>query len=234
MPLPAPVRSAAEFAFRTAGARFRSSKRVTRWVFGLELTSRERPVLWDLALLALRAELPRAIGDARRVLEVGTGEVGVLSLVVARALPSLDVHAVDVNPQFVDCAHENAVQNGAQVRFFVSDLFSDVTGRYDVIFSAPPYVPRAWGDAHRHRGGDPECVWDGGEDGLDVVRRLATDAPAHLAPGGRLLIATSDFYHRPDEVRPAFEGYHVESRRPSAWNPTRLWVLTRAPSGDPR
>jgi len=167
------------------------------------------------------------MGDAQRVLEVGTGEVGVLSLVVARALPWLDVHAVDVNPHFVECAHENAVRNGVRVNFFVSDLFNGVNGDFDVIYSAPPYVPRAWGEAHRHRGGDPNCVWDGGEDGLDLVRRLAADAPAYLAPGGRLLIATSDFYHHPDDVLPAFGGYDVESRRPSAWNPTRLWVLSR-------
>lgn len=106
----------------------------------------------------------------------------------------LDVTAADVDPVAVTCARRNLP--GARV--LRSDLFADVPadlrGRVDVLTANVPYVPTAAlplmpREAREH---EPPRTLDGGVDGLDVLRRVAREAPAWLAPGGTLLVETSE------------------------------------------
>lgn len=104
------------------------------------------------------------------------------------------VTAADVDPVAVACARGNLP--GARV--LVSDLFDavpdDLRGRVDVLTANVPYVPT---DAlalmpREAREHEPTRSLDGGADGLAVLRRVATAAPGWLAPGGTLLVETSE------------------------------------------
>ncbi|MBP2707945.1 putative protein N(5)-glutamine methyltransferase [Microbispora sp. RL4-1S] len=107
-----------------------------------------------------------------------------------------DLHAVDVDPVAVRCARRNLAALGGRVH--EGDLFAalpdDLRGRVDIAIASPPYVPT---DAIRllppeARVHEPRVALDGGADGLDVVRRLAAQAPQWLALGGRLFVETSE------------------------------------------
>jgi release factor glutamine methyltransferase len=115
-------------------------------------------------------------------LEVGTG-TGFVALQNARANPSNRVLGVDVNPKAVSCAKENAKANGIRnAEFLVSDLFSNVQGKFGTIAFNPPYLG-ADGDSTAL---DGNLVDDG------VVLRFLQEFPHHLAPGGRMYIVLSD------------------------------------------
>ncbi|GGK37415.1 methylase [Pilimelia terevasa] len=122
----------------------------------------------------------------------GTGAVGA-AVVAARRRP-VTLHAVDIDAAAVDCARANLGRRG---RVYRGDLFAPLPahlrGRVDVITANAPYVPTgALGtlpaEARDH---EPRAALDGGADGLDIQRRIAAQAGAWLAPGGRLLLETS-------------------------------------------
>lgn len=123
----------------------------------------------------------------------GSGAVGA---VVATTVGDVDVHAVDVHPAAATCARRNLAAAGGRV--YVGDLFAPLParlrGRIDVLVANAPYVPSDAirllpPEARRH---EPRVALDGGADGLDVLRRVVGEAPDWLAPGGRLLVESSE------------------------------------------
>jgi release factor glutamine methyltransferase len=122
----------------------------------------------------------------------GSGAVGTA---LAAALDPVELYAVDIDPAAVRCARRNVAAAGGQV--YEGDLYeplpATLRGRVDVLVANAPYVPTEEvgllpPEARMH---EPRVALDGGADGLDVLRRVATAAPAWLAPGGHLLVETS-------------------------------------------
>ncbi|MGW2169596.1 putative protein N(5)-glutamine methyltransferase [Streptomyces sp. NPDC001705] len=123
----------------------------------------------------------------------GSGAVGAA---LAAALDRPEVHAADVDPAAVRCARGNLADAGGRV--YAGDLFDALPGalrgRVDILAANVPYVPTAEvallpAEARDH---EPLVALDGGADGLDVLRRVAAEAPRWLAPGGCLLVETSE------------------------------------------
>jgi release factor glutamine methyltransferase len=137
----------------------------------------------------LAGALAEEVGARRcSVLDVCTGS-GALAVTAARRGAEA-VTAVDVSRRAVLTTRLNARLNGVRVRAVRSDLFAALgDARFDVIVSNPPYVP-APSDALPTRG--PARAWDAGRDGRVVIDRLIREAPAHLRPGGVLLMVHSD------------------------------------------
>jgi release factor glutamine methyltransferase len=121
------------------------------------------------------------------VLEVFTGS-GALAVAAAHE-GAREVTAVDVSRRALVTAWINARRNGARVRLRRGDLFAPVAGeRFDLILANPPYVPSP--DDALPRAGASRA-WEGGGDGRRLLDRLIAEAPAHLAPGGTLLLVQS-------------------------------------------
>jgi release factor glutamine methyltransferase len=122
-----------------------------------------------------------------RVLDLCTGS-GALA-VCAALRGAREVTAVDVSRRAVLSARLNARANGVRVRATRGDLF-DAVGprRFHAIVSNPPYVP-----AHRDTlpSAGPQRAWDAGHDGRVLLDRICTQAPAHLEPGGFVLLVQS-------------------------------------------
>ena len=123
----------------------------------------------------------------------GSGAVGAA---LVAALDRVELYAVDVDPAAVRCARRNVAAAGGQV--YEGDLYeplpATLRGRVDVLVANAPYVPTdAVGllppEARIH---EPRVALDGGADGLDVLRRVTAAAPPWLAPGGHLLVETSE------------------------------------------
>ena len=126
-----------------------------------------------------------------RCLDLGTGS-GVLAVCLARYLPFAAVTAVDISPNALDLARENAVLNGVadRVAFVESDWFANVSGVFDLIVSNPPYVETgALGDLSPEvRDHEPHVALDGGKSGIEHIARLISGTAAHLERGGHLLL----------------------------------------------
>jgi release factor glutamine methyltransferase len=123
---------------------------------------------------------------APRVLDLGTGS-GAIALALQNARHDAQVDAVDASADALAVAQANALRLGLPVRFAQADWLAGAGSGYTVIASNPPYI--AAGDPHlptlRH---EPASALVAGADGLDDIRRIVRDAPAHLAEGGWLLL----------------------------------------------
>jgi len=145
-------------------------------------------------LARLAVSLARVAGRRPVVVELCCG-VAPIAAVVLAALDSVEVIAADIDPVAVEYARRNLGPRGlALVGDLDAPLPPAVRGRVDVLAVNTPYVPtEAIGalppEARDH---EPRRALDGGADGLDVQRRLAEVAFALLAPGGHVLVETSE------------------------------------------
>ena len=123
----------------------------------------------------------------------GSGAVGAA---LAAALDPAELYATDIDPAAVRCARRNLAAAGGHV--YAGDLFEPLPtalhGRVGILAANVPYVPTGDvallpAEARLH---EPRVALDGGGDGLDVLRRVAAQAPLWLAPGGSLLVEISE------------------------------------------
>ena len=125
-----------------------------------------------------------------RIADVGTGS-GAIALALAHALPLAQVDALDISPEALMVAAENARALGLEnrVRFLQSDLLEAVKEqRYDCVVSNPPYVASGEELEPQVALWEPHRALFAGPDGLDVYRRLLPAAAAQLGPGGLLAL----------------------------------------------
>lgn len=126
------------------------------------------------------------------IVDIGTG-TGCVAIVLASRLPKARLVAVDISPEALAVARENAKRLGfaERVEFRQGDLLVPVGElRPDLIVSNPPYIPTAdlAGLEPGVRDHEPNLALDGGPDGLRLIDRLAREAFPLLAPGGKLLV----------------------------------------------
>jgi release factor glutamine methyltransferase len=210
--------------------RARRSPAMTRLLFGVDAPGATGQAHWDLTTLVLRSALDRLATPGVRMLEMGCGEVGVLSIHAARR-HAATVLAADVSADAVVAARQSFARNDVAVETRVSDLFGAIRPDevFDLIVFNPPYVPTSSGAA-RHLA-EPPRVWDGGADGADVIRRFLAEARGRLAPRTRVLLGFN--------ARHVGEGVvaaEVASRRLALlgrvarwWSPSVVFVIGPAP-----
>ncbi|WP_151481958.1 putative protein N(5)-glutamine methyltransferase [Streptomyces albicerus] len=122
----------------------------------------------------------------------GSGAVGAA---LAASLPGAELHAADIDPAAVRCARRNV---GGRGHVYEGDLFEPLPrtlrGRVGVLAANVPYVPTEEVELlpPEARDHEPLVALDGGGDGLDILRRVAAEAPEWLTPGGSLLVETSE------------------------------------------
>lgn len=161
------------------------------WRFDLEVTPAtliprpETERLVELALQRLPTDRPL------RLLDLGTGS-GAIALALAYERPQARLVAVERSAAAAAVARRNAAALGLDDRVEVreGDWFAPVAGEgFDLIASNPPYIEAD--DPHLDQGDlrfEPRSALAAGSDGLDDLRRIAAQAPAHLHPGGWLLV----------------------------------------------
>lgn len=121
---------------------------------------------------------------------------GALGAALAAVQERIELHASDIDPAAVRCALRNVTAAGGHV--YEGDLYeplpATLRGRVDILVANVPYVPTEVirmlpPEARIH---EARVALDGGVDGLNVQRRVAAAAPEWLAPGGHLLVETSE------------------------------------------
>lgn len=192
-----------EAAPRLAGmARRRASREPlsrilgTRWFYGQMFrlnaaTLDPRPETEHLVEGVLHALTPEKRAAPLRLLDLGTGS-GIILITLVLHLPEATGLGVDIAPDAVEMACENAgrLGLGARATFRINDLFAGIDERFDIIVSNPPYIPSAClpGLMPEVQNHDPALALDGGADGLDFYRRIIAGAKDHLKPGGLIAL----------------------------------------------
>jgi release factor glutamine methyltransferase len=135
-----------------------------------------------------------------RILDLGTG-TGAIALALAQALPGATVTAVDVSPEALALARENAAALGLaeRVTFVCSDWFAALAPdcRFELIVGNPPYLSaeETAQTAAEVRDHEPHLALTSPDGGLADLREIVAGAPRFLAPDGRLALETGIAHH---------------------------------------
>ena len=181
-----------------------------------------RSFISELLRERLRPWLQRPV---RRALDLCTGS-GCLALLTAQAFPKARVDASDISRDALAVASINIrkYRLGRRVRTVRSNLFKSLkNGTYDLIVTNPPYV-----DARAMRRLPPEYDYEprlalaAGADGLDLVRRILSQARKHLAPGGLLVCEVGDAHRALERAYP-----RIQFTWPQTSDPGTVFILGR-------
>jgi release factor glutamine methyltransferase len=165
---------------------------------------------WNFLSSLVKEQVKPCESDIRkaRALDYGTGS-GCLAVTLAIKCPRAAIDALDISPNSIEVARQNASQHGAAERicFWVGDGLGALPGgsTFDLIISNPPYIPSKEIQSLQPevRDFDPRQALDGGPDGLDQYRRLAAGARRLLRSGGKLMLEIGDC--QSDSVRDLLE-----------------------------
>jgi release factor glutamine methyltransferase len=178
---------------------------------------------------------PRASSNEHRpstVLDFGTGS-GCLAVAVALKCPSARVQALDVSPEALELARQNALRHQVadRIEFLLGDGFSVVPkeSRFDLIVSNPPYIPSGelstlQPEVREH---EPRRALDGGPDGLAYFRRLASEAGPFLQRDARLMVEFGDGQEAAVAELFRVENWVVEAIREDYTHRPRIMVARR-------
>ena len=174
----------------------------TREFCGLRFTCDERALIprpeTELLVEAALEKLPsqNSLLKTYTIADLGTGS-GCIAISLAHALPDAEIYATDISPAALELARENAVANGVDARIhFLSGIENDWAAPLkeyslpcDLIVSNPPYIPREEIEILpcEIRDYEPHRALDGGSDGLDCYRQIASQCQTLLKPDGALM-----------------------------------------------
>lgn len=121
------------------------------------------------------------------------GGAGAIAAAISERVPEAEVWAADIDPVAVACARQNLPPERVVEGDLYDALPADLRGRIDVVVVNAPYVPTdaIAGMPSEARDHEPRVALDGGADGLDLHRRVFTEAGPWLASGGAVVIETS-------------------------------------------
>ena len=158
--------------------------------FGMQLKVDERvliprPETEELVELILD-ENPK---ENLKVLDIGTGS-GAIALALAKNRPDWTITAADISQDALDLAIENTNNQGLTLFFIKSNCFSEISSKYDIIVSNPPYISR---EDQEEVGlnvlhSEPHLALFADEDGLAIYRRIAEEAKDYLNDGGKIYL----------------------------------------------
>ena len=158
--------------------------------FGMQLKVDERvliprPETEELVELILTENPEKNL----KVLDIGTGS-GAIALALAKNRPDWSVTAADISQEALELATENAKSQDLDLTFIRTDCFSEISAKYDIIVSNPPYISRAdeveVGLNVLHS--EPHLALFADEDGLAIYRRIAEDSKDYLNDGGKIYL----------------------------------------------
>jgi methylase of polypeptide subunit release factors len=180
-------------------------------------------VTWDMTSLCMKRALDdHCPGGRFRFLDMGCGQVALFAQYVKTTHPGAVVTAVDLYDDFAATSRFNVERNGLAIDVRTGDLFDGLDGTFDLIAANPPYYPEPEHVTH-----DYARARYAGPDGTDAIRRFLEQAPAHLAPSGKVLLGFASTIvplSRCSQLAEA-AGFTVESVVRRRLNPARVLVL---------
>ena len=149
----------------------------------------------------------------RSVLDLCTGN-GSLAVIAAMAYPEIVVDASDISPDALAVARINVERHrlGSRITLLESDLYTNVRGPYDLIVCNPPYVnARSMAALPAEYNAEPALALAGGDDGMDLVRRVVREASSHMTADAVLVLEIGNERRHFDRAFPRLEVAWLET-----------------------
>jgi len=146
--------------------------------------------------------IARKMKKVPRILDICTGS-GAIAISVSKNVEA-EIVASDISENALKIAQKNAVNNQTKIKFFQSDMFENVSGKFDIIVSNPPYIEtEIIKDLSEEVQKEPKLALDGGKDGLDFYKILADKSREFLENDG--ILAVEIGYNQKEEAIKLFK-----------------------------
>lgn len=146
-----------------------------------------------------------------QILDIGTGS-GAIAISLKSARPDWHVTASDISSEALQLAKENSERKQVSLDFIESDVFNQISGKFDVIISNPPYI--AYDDEGEVGvnvlASEPHLALFADEDGFAIYRRIIEGANTHLTENGKLYFEIG--YKQGDGMRRLLAQHFPEKR----------------------
>lgn len=148
------------------------------------------------------------------ILDLGTGS-GCIAISLAKALPDVEIIGIDSSNEALEIASKNAEQFKVSDRckFILGNMFEELSKqKFDLIISNPPYIPTKVIETLQPeiRDWEPRQALDGGQDGLDHIRKILKEGPKHLKENGFLMLEFGE--DQADEIDRLAKSIHLKTQ----------------------
>lgn len=173
----------------------RSSRIICYYLFGFFPSPKNRKTLWDSTSLLFRRGLKKWVINHNEVLEIGTGDIGLLSNFLLQRR-KVNITAIDICNEFIINSKNNQKKQTG-ITFLQSNLFSalDKRKKFDIIFSNPPYIKTSQikpkNHIKYHGFTNKEMLFhasDGGTNGIQLISKIINESVSFFKKGGSLLL----------------------------------------------
>ena len=138
------------------------------------------------------------------IIDLGCGS-GVIGLTLEKKVSTKTVDLIDISPKALEVVHKNCGNLNSKANLIKSDMFTNVTKKYDVIISNPPYIKTTEEIEKIVKNNEPELALYAGEDGLDCYRKILKDIDKHMKD--KCLVAFEIGHTQADDIKKIIENY---------------------------
>ena len=167
----------------------RSSKFFTQLIWGIKIDTKLHNTFWNLTTLVLKKEIIN-MKNKKKYLDMGCGQFAILGQYFKKNNPSSEVTSVDIYEKFVENSINNSVLNKNDLKIKLSNLFSDIDKKFDLITFNPPYVPSS---KNKDKLEFPNIRYSE-LDGIKTTKDFLNEAKNFLIPEGEILLGINTFY----------------------------------------
>jgi methylase of polypeptide subunit release factors len=203
----------------------RSQRWLAQRLFKIKIPKNIKGPYWDFTTLLMKKALREHLDSSMSVLEIGTGKVAILTAYLGK-ISKAATGGVDISSDFVASSRETLKLNALEkIRIVQSNLFSNVSGCFDLIFFNSVYIKSDWGNKYLAAYNDNS--WNGGVSGLEVIADFLSSCLPHLKRNGSVLLGVNSFYLKEAEISSliAESAFELAGVMKKITNPSRIYIL---------
>jgi len=145
--------------------------------------------------------------DVKNIIDIGTGS-GVIAITLKLIFPNINITASDISEDALKIAKRNAEIHKVKLDFVISDALQNIQNNFQMIVTNPPYVKSSFIEDDLSLAYEPRRALDGGESGLEVIKKILEEAKEKIDTGG--LIIMEHGFDQAEDVKSIAKKYNFD------------------------